>query len=95
MVMLLGGHIDETLSLVNETDQDFTIYPNPVKNWLHIKLSNIRAEIKLHDINGKLLLNQKLSSRTNAIDISNVESGVYLLTINTENSSETKRIIKD
>ena len=71
------------------------IYPNPTKNTLNIKLNNSnKAEASLYDISGRLVLKQKLQKELSVLNIENLNSGMYLLQIKTENNTTTKRIIK-
>ena len=72
-----------------------SIYPTPTKNLLNIKLNNQnKADVNLYDISGRIVLKQKLNAKQSTINIKNLNSGIYLLRINTENKSVTKRIIK-
>jgi len=59
------------------------IYPNPATNVLNVELGilNENAEIKLFDVNGKLVLSQTIQGNTN-IDVGNLNSGVYNVNIN-------------
>ena len=75
------------------------ISPNPVKNKFEIKLDNIKSfkkiELIISDINGRILLKQKIVNNQNIIDISEYIPGIYLLRINFNNSiSESFKIIK-
>jgi hypothetical protein len=67
------------------------ISPNPVRDKLEIKIINIetysKVELLISDINGKILLKQKLLDNQNKIDISEYMPGIYLLRINFDNST--------
>lgn len=67
-----------------------TIFPNPTSNQVTIE-STILLEnvlIQIVDINGKILLNQKVNEfKTYAIDCSNWSSGVYLISLADSKSS--------
>jgi hypothetical protein len=69
------------------------IFPNPANDF--IKLSNIdQANIVITDITGKVVLNQVNVSEDASINISNLTSGVYFVSVNTENIQETIKFIK-
>ena len=71
------------------------IYPNPANNILSIKSGNTEVKnAQLFDINGKQVLDFKLLSELTIVDISNLNSGMYLLKIKTPKTVITKRIIK-
>lgn len=73
----------------------FTVFPNPVKNKLHIAKVNSSEKattIQLFDMTGKLLFKQK---DINEIDLSQYEEGMYMLTITSENKIQRSyKIIK-
>uniref|UniRef100_UPI0026035318 beta strand repeat-containing protein n=1 Tax=uncultured Aquimarina sp. TaxID=575652 RepID=UPI0026035318 len=92
-------NFDSTLGVQDEILANrLAIYPIPSSNIINISgeisLAIKRADI--FDIQGKLVLSQKLnaSSIINTIDISSIRSGFYLMTIHSETGSATKRIIK-
>jgi len=70
------------------------LYPNPVTNVLHLKLSNIKVEnVVLFDVLGKRISNMKIEN--NIINISNIKTGIYILEIETDRGTVVKRIVKD
>ena len=79
---------------VSSTKHDNTtlIYPNPVGNLLFIKESNVSSTVSIFDISGKMVLNQRIVN--NSIDVENLESGIYFLKIETNNSFNTYKFVK-
>lgn len=87
--------VDPSLSLTENSFEGPKIYPNPVAHWLTINLGDQNNfKLQIHDLTGKLILKQELLGNINAIDVSTFQSGMYLLTIESENQSVTKQIIK-
>ena len=88
---------DDTMGLNDLSNSNFvTVYPNPVKNTLNIKLKNhIQADASLFDINGRLVLDQKIHSLSTSLNIEALNSGIYILKIRAENGFATKRITKN
>ena len=80
---------------VNEVaDVQFNIYPNPVQNKLFIEIAELSViEMTILDLSGKVI---KTITNNNAqsIDVSNLNQGVYILKIHTENGVSTNRFIK-
>lgn len=66
---------------------DISVYPNPVKDKLVIKGEYTSVEI--YDVFGKLVLSAK-SNKT--INVSSLSNGIYILNINTENTTTAKKI---
>ena len=71
------------------------LYPNPFNDKLNIKASNANIEsVLLFDILGKQIDNVELQE-DNSLDMSNLNSGIYLLKVTTDKGSIVKRIIKN
>ncbi len=69
------------------------IFPNPANDF--IQLSNIdQANIVITDMTGKVVLIQNNVSEDASINISNLTSGVYFVSVNAENTQETIKFIK-
>lgn len=63
---------------------EFSIYPNPVANVLHVKGENISkiTKAQIYDITGKLILEfEKPFVFKNNIDVSELSSGLYFIKI--------------
>ena len=84
-----------TLSTTEENLKNLTIYPNPTNgNTLYFNLTK-DVTIRMYNVLGKLIKYNKISSKNNNIDISNLTKGIYLLKINSENQFITRKIIKN
>jgi hypothetical protein len=72
-----------------------SVYPNPASENLFVELDSKtkNAQITISDLSGKTFINSNLSNQNN-IDISGLQLGMYMLTIATENGSETVKFIK-
>ncbi len=70
-----------------------TIYPNPVSDILKIKSSEKLTNVKFYDVFGRKIALQ--TQNLNEIDVSKLPSGIYLITIKTENGSFTQKLIKE
>lgn len=82
------------LRLKNEGEQSFSLYPNPTQDLLQLQGIDTKAVIDIYSSNGNLLMRSEVDL-PNAIDLSSLQSGVYLLKITTENGvGESHRILK-
>ncbi|MGM0479729.1 MAG: T9SS type A sorting domain-containing protein, partial [Bacteroidota bacterium] len=73
------------------------VYPNPASDELNVQLpqSVSRAELSIHDINGKVVQEKIVNSNTSAsMNISKLEKGVYMLRVTAEGHQWQERIIK-
>jgi len=59
----------------------FTIYPNPSKDFIHIKSNGLDFEfVEIFNIKGKQILRKEFSNQ-NSIDVSQLEKGIYILQV--------------
>lgn len=81
-----GIGIDEDLS------GQFSFYPNPVRNRLTIETVLNIDEVVVFSMDGKALL--KVTENTNAIDLSGLPAGVYLVSIRSASGLGVQTIVK-
>jgi hypothetical protein len=90
------------LSAVNDLRMDemeVSVYPNPVRNQLNIKLANPNTAIlslTLFDVSGRKVLHKTelpYNKTDYQVDMINLKNGLYLLKINSAEKTITKRII--
>ena len=84
------------LSTENQTKSSFYIYPNPAKNIISINLSTVSEPSKyiIYETSGKTLIKGTIDNENSSVNISELQSGMYYLTIMNDNLSETKIFIK-
>ena len=85
---------DRSTLSINENDiiSNISLYPNPTNDILNIKLSNIKS-IEIIDLNGRIVMSKK--SNLKDIDVSLLESGIYLANIETPNGNFIEKFIKE
>lgn len=85
--------IDNLVSAVHDPSAiNFSVYPNPVSDILKIETDATIAAVEILDLNGKSLLRQNNSEKS--FDISNLETGSYILRVKTDKNIINKLIIK-
>lgn len=93
----LGNNTSINQMIKGETD--FSVYPNPANNQLNVELinnSNLNSEIRIYNKLGQIVLSSKTKIfRTINLNISNLNTGVYIIEIRTDNVSKTKKFIKN
>jgi hypothetical protein len=73
----------------------FELYPNPTRNFVNVSwTANGNSNVKLTDLNGKVLQHENTSAQQTTLDLTNYTPGVYILTIQTGEQVVTERIIK-
>ena len=87
----------ETLSLESSFIEDLIIYPNPVKNILTIdsSLNLDQSIISVFDLAGRRVMNYRLASGINSVNVSELSAGEYILRVITEeNHISSQKFIK-
>ncbi len=86
--------------LSNETianNNNVSIYPNPVKDVLNVNIKDFSNEVSIRivDINGREVYAQKINNinSSNAINLSSLSSGIYVLKLKGENLDYSEKII--
>lgn len=88
---------DASFGTLDYEINEFSLFPNPAKNSISIKLSNdnLATKIAIFDLTGKLLLSQKLENNPeNTISIASLTKGIYMVSVETENGvSYSKKLM--
>lgn len=79
-----------------ETSQTaISIYPNPANNVININSEKTITKISLTDLNGRTVNEMNYNHTTHAVlDVSALAKGIYLMQVDNENGTVTKKIIK-
>ncbi|WP_228443195.1 T9SS type A sorting domain-containing protein [Chryseobacterium nematophagum] len=70
------------------------IYPNPVKSRMVISSKEILKSYKVFDESGKLILFSSLNGNEKEINLSSLKTGNYIISIETEKQTTSKKFIK-
>lgn len=71
------------------------VFPNPGNGKYTISTSNTgKAELKVFNLNGKLILQQDINSSETRVDLQNHPSGMYLFILQEKNTLKTAKVIK-
>ena len=82
---------------IEDHQRNVNIYPNPAKDEIHVSSEERIEEVRIYNINGQqtTVNSQQTSSTGMTINISNLNSGVYFIKIDTERGNIVKRFIKN
>ncbi len=72
---------------------DIHIYPNPVSSVLYVKNISIKAQYKIYSAVGRLISTGIILN--NAIDVSNLINGMYMIEIEDGNTTVQKKFLKE
>ncbi|MCB0699860.1 MAG: T9SS type A sorting domain-containing protein [Chitinophagales bacterium] len=83
-----------TLSVENlAKENSFGVYPNPATDVLHI-VSKTNVAATVYNMNGQAVKNQNIRTGDNRVDISSLQSGMYIIKLNGEHINAINRFIK-
>ena len=82
------------LSTENFTKNEFSVYPNPVKDVLNIETTTAVDQVVIYDLLGKIVLQENPSTISPRINMSSLPSGAYLVKVKIGNSSKTVKVLK-
>ena len=88
-------NITTTLSTGDNSFASFTYYPNPGKDILH--LDNISlTKASIYSLLGQLIETKSFDNSTsNTLDLTNLESGIYLIVLEYDLEQKTIKVIKE
>ncbi len=80
----------------NNSNDVFSIYPNPTKNSLNITVNQklIGSEFTITDQLGRTVITGKLTAENTVVEVGNLSNGIYLLRIGT-NVRQTFKVVKE
>lgn len=87
--------VDRPLSSDSFFKNNFSFYPNPVNNVLNISVKSEMTinNLSITDLNGRVVYSS--SAAINSIDVSDLSSGVYFISIETNEGKGTAKFVKN
>ncbi|MDT0557299.1 endonuclease [Ichthyenterobacterium sp. W332] len=82
------------LSIEENSLETVKLYPNPVTNNSFTVETTQNLNLEIYDVLGKIVFSKTVGANTSTIDISNLNSGIYLIKLNSGGRSFTKKLIK-
>ena len=77
----------------SNVQNELRVFPNPTNKFINIETNEIIESITINDMSGRTLYTG--IENTTTVDVQNIESGIYLLSIHTKNSGVvTKLFVK-
>ncbi len=78
-----------------QNNNEVSLFPNPVKDFLQFKInSDSPINISIISLQGEILLEHRGKLHQEKVDVSKLNSGIYLIQIEIEHQTNTKIFIK-
>ncbi len=87
-----------SLRIINTDQWTVQIYSNPVQGNLNVMLSGIKTQaiLSIHNLEGKEVYKRQIENQNGLFSIPlNVQSGVYILRVSSENQTQTIKFVKN
>lgn len=86
--------LPEAIGIDEASDNIFNIYPNPVSNSLNIQNDNPhKTEYFIYDLGGRLLQDGSFL-KSKIIDLKNLEEGVYIIQLQSQQGFVSRKFVK-
>jgi uncharacterized delta-60 repeat protein/uncharacterized repeat protein (TIGR01451 family) len=87
----VSARINVTTSNISPSNNTILIYPNPAKDYIHIRTSSVSLKkIELINISGTSILKENISGNDSIIKINSIVPGIYFYLISDENDTMTQ-----
>ncbi len=90
----LWAKFNRTTAFKTVKDNSVKINPNPAtQGYFILESKSGRGNVKVYSLNGSVVLSQIITRTTQTIKIPELPNGIYLVKVETENGTATKRLI--
>lgn len=87
---VVGKKLPISVEEISSLDNQFTLYPNPANNHIHIKTEQRNFIVEVYNQTGQLIIRKQ---NINTIDVNSYNTGLYLVKLITDKGFTTKKII--
>jgi len=85
----IGGSLTEKL-----TEPALAVYPNPANSTLYVDVSETAARLDVYTLTGKKVLSEELRLGRNELNISRLQSGIFVYTLNLGGTLHQGKFVK-
>lgn len=83
------------LSVPNiDSSNDISVYPNPIQDFVEIRAAYAVQMARVFDVSGKEVLRAAPNAATFRLQTANLNKGVYLLSLQSNNKETTAKLVK-
>lgn len=90
------GPLGDATSITENSKLEIRCYPNPTYNIINIQSSEAQNgfQITLYDLTGRIVKSTFTNNSQTSLNISDLESGIYIAEFEFEGKKTTEKIIK-
>jgi hypothetical protein len=87
--------IQDPLSSGQFDQNVYRVYPNPVKDLLHVNATQNITNVAVYNLIGQQVLLMNMNANKGQVDMSQLATGTYLVKVNTADAVKTIKVIKE
>ncbi len=94
---IIAGDTGQATDILEMRNTSFSIYPNPTKDFINLPTFDEAAVIIISDISGKMVYQGEVmqSQAKGTIDISSLNTGLYIVRVQTGRKVLTSKLVKE
>ncbi len=85
----------ETAGVEDESLVTLNMYPNPASDVLNISAQNTINTVEIYNVLGQKVISMQVENTSAEINVSNLNAGIYLIKYEINNSTSTKKFVKN
>lgn len=85
---------ESILNVEDISENNFTLYPNPVQDILNIKTTIANYTVEIFNVQGQMIYKNEKKSNNTTVNYSNFANGIYLIRLTSQEASQTVKIVK-
>jgi len=86
--------LDGTLSTDENTISGFAMFPNPANNEINVSASRNIENVAVFNMLGQKVLEQQVGANSQAINVSRLQTGAYLMQVTADGQTGTYKFVK-
>ena len=94
-----GGPLVElplaTIGTDEFADNNFSYYPNPVKQRLNLNTNGLVEDVTIYNMLGQEVIHVEPNKESPQINMSGLQAGAYMMKVNIDGASQSFRVIKE
>ncbi|MBN8622836.1 MAG: T9SS type A sorting domain-containing protein [Flavobacteriales bacterium] len=86
--------VSGSAAVSNANKAQAKVYPNPVVDVLNVESASKVISLSVYDLSGKAVSSHTLNAVKSQVNLSKLAPGVYIVNIETENGTQSVKIVK-
>lgn len=87
--------VTSTMGTVNNIFSGLAVFPNPVKDVLHLSNNNEISNVAIYNLMGQLVLGTEMNANEATLNFESLKAGIYVVKVKSGSGEKAVRIIKE